>query len=173
MEKWRNMSVMANGWGSREKARLALKRVQHVPKDDNPLSLTTVDPSDKDSGDVRPLQSSSGSPQVGASKRSMIRLDNLIMVAINNLKEHGGSNKTTIGTYIELPLFEVKGIYVNGPEEKKRENCILRSGRLTRGTILLIYYDTRYVLSIFIYYGLFVCSDYLCIIFLFSQITQV
>lgn len=68
------MSVMANGWGSREKARLALKRVQHVPKDDNPLSLTTVDPSDKDSGDVRPLQSSSGSPQVGASKRSMIRL---------------------------------------------------------------------------------------------------
>ncbi|CAI9286952.1 unnamed protein product [Lactuca saligna] len=76
-DKWRNMSVMANGWGSREKA------------------------SDEDSGDVRPLQSSSGSPQVGASKRSMIRLDNLIMEAINNLKEHGGSNKTTIGTYIE------------------------------------------------------------------------
>ncbi|XP_023739039.2 telomere repeat-binding factor 1 [Lactuca sativa] len=100
-DKWRNMSVMANGWGSREKARLALKRVQHVPKDDNPLSLTPADPSDEDSGDVRPLQSSSGSPQVGASKRSMIRLDNLIMEAINNLKEHGGSNKTTIGTYIE------------------------------------------------------------------------
>lgn len=100
-DKWRNMSVMANGWGSREKARLALKRVQHVPKDDNSLALTTADPSDEDSGDVRPLQSSSGSPQVGGSKRSMIRLDNLIMEAINNLKEHGGSNKTTIGTYIE------------------------------------------------------------------------
>ncbi|CAI9274936.1 unnamed protein product [Lactuca saligna] len=101
-DKWSNMSVMENGWGSKEKARLALKRVQHVPKDDNLLSLTTADPSDEDSGDVRPLQSSSGSPQVGASKRSMIRLDNLMMEAINNLKEHGGSNKTTIGTYIEF-----------------------------------------------------------------------
>lgn len=100
-DKWRNMSVMANGWGSREKARLALKRVQHVPKDDNPLALATVDQSDEDSGDARPLPSSSGSPQIGGSKRSMIRLDNLIMEAINNLKEPGGSNKTTIGTYIE------------------------------------------------------------------------
>lgn len=100
-DKWRNMSVMANGWGSREKARLALKRVQHVPKDDNSNAPANVDPSDDDSDDARPLQSSSGSPKVGASKRSMIRLDNLIMEAINNLKEHGGSNKTTIGTYIE------------------------------------------------------------------------
>ncbi|KAL8234670.1 hypothetical protein R6Q59_020770 [Mikania micrantha] len=100
-DKWRNMSVMANGWGSREKARLALKRVQHASKDDSPLALTTGDQSDEDSGDARPLPSSSGSPQIGSSKRSMIRLDNLIMEAINNLKEPGGSNKTTIGTYIE------------------------------------------------------------------------
>ncbi|KAI7733885.1 hypothetical protein M8C21_013941 [Ambrosia artemisiifolia] len=97
-DKWRNMSVMANGWGSREKARLALKRVQHAARDDNPL---TGDQSDEDSGDARPLPSSSGSPHIGSSKRSMIRLDNLIMEAINNLKEPGGSNKTTIGTYIE------------------------------------------------------------------------
>lgn len=72
------MSVMANGWGSREKARLALKRV-HLPRDDNPLALALVDQSDDeddDSGaDTRTLPSSSGSPQVGASKRSMIRLD--------------------------------------------------------------------------------------------------
>lgn len=100
-DKWRNMSVMANGWGSREKARLALKRVQHGSKDDNPLALANVDQSDEDSGDTRPIPSSSGSPQMGGSKRSMIRLDNLIMEAINNLKEPGGSNKTTIGTYIE------------------------------------------------------------------------
>lgn len=33
------------------------------------------------------------------------RLDNLIMEAINNLEESGGSNKTTIGTYIEVVLF--------------------------------------------------------------------
>ena len=30
------------------------------------------------------------------------RLDNLIMEAIAGLKEPGGSNKTTIGTYIEV-----------------------------------------------------------------------
>lgn len=100
-DKWRNMSVMANGWGSREKARLALKRVQHASKDDNPLALTTADDSDEEESGDRPLPSSSGSPQIGASKRSMIRLDNLIVEAINNLKEPGGSNKTTIGTYIE------------------------------------------------------------------------
>ncbi|XP_076904159.1 telomere repeat-binding factor 1-like [Bidens hawaiensis] len=99
-DKWRNMSVMANGWGSREKARLAMKRAQHASKDDNPLALTG-DQSDEDSGDGRQLPSSSGSPQIGSSKRSMIRLDNLIIEAINNLKEPGGSNKTTIGTYIE------------------------------------------------------------------------
>ncbi|XP_071716960.1 telomere repeat-binding factor 1-like [Rutidosis leptorrhynchoides] len=93
-DKWRNMSVMANGYGSREKARLALKRVQHSSKDEN------TDSDEDESGD-RPLPSSSGSPQIAASKRSMIRLDNLILEAINKLKEPGGSNKTTIGTYIE------------------------------------------------------------------------
>ncbi|XP_071691682.1 telomere repeat-binding factor 1-like [Rutidosis leptorrhynchoides] len=100
-DKWRNMSVMSNGYGSREKGRLALRRVQHGTKDDNPLALATVDDSDEyESGD-RPLPSSSVSPQIGASKRSMIRLDNLIVEAINNLKEPGGSNRTTIATYIE------------------------------------------------------------------------
>lgn len=78
-DKWRNMSVMANGWGSREKARLALKRVQHASKDDNPLALTTADDSDEEESGDRPLPSSSGSPQIGASKRSMIRLDNSLV----------------------------------------------------------------------------------------------
>lgn len=33
------------------------------------------------------------------------RLDNLIMEAITTLKEPGGSNKTTIATYIEVVLY--------------------------------------------------------------------
>ncbi|RVW31330.1 hypothetical protein CK203_103433 [Vitis vinifera] len=33
------------------------------------------------------------------------RLDNLILEAITNLKEPGGSNKTTIATYIESLAF--------------------------------------------------------------------
>ncbi|CAL5434150.1 unnamed protein product [Camellia sinensis] len=101
-DKWRNMSVMANGWGSREKARLALKRMRPAPKEDeNAMALSTVVQSDEEIVDAKPLAVSSGSPQIGAPKRSIIRLDNLIMEAINNLKEPGGSNKTTIATYIE------------------------------------------------------------------------
>ncbi|KAI3778465.1 hypothetical protein L2E82_07794 [Cichorium intybus] len=42
-------------WKVLEKARLALKRVQHVPKDDNPLAVAIADPSDEDSGDMRPI----------------------------------------------------------------------------------------------------------------------
>ncbi|KAF5937056.1 hypothetical protein HYC85_024562 [Camellia sinensis] len=101
-DKWRNMSVMANGWGSREKARLALKRMRPAPKEDeNAMALSTVVQSDEEIVDAKPLAVSSGSPQIGVPKRSIIRLDNLIMEAINNLKEPGGSNKTTIATYIE------------------------------------------------------------------------
>ncbi|XP_059653020.1 telomere repeat-binding factor 1-like [Cornus florida] len=101
-DKWRNMSVMANGWGSREKARLALKRLHQAPKqEENHMALTKVVQSDEEIVDAKPLAVSSGSPQIGGPKRSIVRLDNLIMEAINNLKEPGGSNKTTIATYIE------------------------------------------------------------------------
>ncbi|XP_058190470.1 telomere repeat-binding factor 1 isoform X1 [Rhododendron vialii] len=101
-DKWRNMSVMANGWGSREKARSSLKRRQPVSKqDENSMALSSVVQSDEEIVDVKPLAVCSGSPEIGVSKRSIIRLDNLIMEAISNLKEPGGSNKTTIATYIE------------------------------------------------------------------------
>ncbi|KAH0732289.1 hypothetical protein KY289_003477 [Solanum tuberosum] len=77
-DKWRNMSVMTNGCGSREKA------------------------SDEEMAEARLATTSSDSPQIRGSKRSIIRLENLIMEAISNLKEPGGSNKTTIATYIEF-----------------------------------------------------------------------
>ncbi|XP_060168060.1 telomere repeat-binding factor 1-like isoform X1 [Lycium barbarum] len=101
-DKWRNMSVMANGWGSREKARLALKRMNQAHKqEESSLALTTEAHSDEEIAEARLATTSSGTPQIGGSKRSIIRLDNLIMEAISNLKELGGSNKTTIATYIE------------------------------------------------------------------------
>ncbi|KAK1359044.1 MYB transcription factor [Heracleum sosnowskyi] len=102
-DKWRNMSVIANGWGSREKARLALKRMHQTTKDDDSsTALAHLDQSDDEMLDEQCLAVSMGSPpQTGSSKRSIIRLDNLIMEAITNLKEPAGSNKTTIGTYIE------------------------------------------------------------------------
>uniref|UniRef100_A0A7N0T0U3 MYB transcription factor n=1 Tax=Kalanchoe fedtschenkoi TaxID=63787 RepID=A0A7N0T0U3_KALFE len=101
-DKWRNMSVMANGWGSREKARLALKRMQSAPKPgENQMLLTYGPHSEDESVDLKPLPSPSGAQQASGSKRTFTRLDNLIMEAINELKEPGGSNKTSIGNYIE------------------------------------------------------------------------
>ncbi|CAI9104258.1 OLC1v1002893C1 [Oldenlandia corymbosa var. corymbosa] len=101
-DKWRNMSVMANGLGSRERSRLAFKRMHSSAKQgENYMGIGSVTQSDDDTVDPRSHATSSGSPQIGSSKRSIIRLDNLIMEAINNLKEPGGSNKTTIAAYIE------------------------------------------------------------------------
>ncbi|XP_077243836.1 single myb histone 6-like [Tasmannia lanceolata] len=102
-DKWRNMSVTANGWGSREKARLALKRSQQIPRhDDNPLALSTVvDSLEDEIVDAKPLAISNGTLQITGPKRSIPRLDNLILEAITNLKEPSGSNKTAIAMYIE------------------------------------------------------------------------
>ncbi|CAA7048337.1 unnamed protein product [Microthlaspi erraticum] len=80
-DKWRNMSVMANGWGSREKS------------------------SDEEMGDAKHFSTTGSSAlQVAttpSSRRPNVRLDSLIMEAIATLKEPGGSNKTTIAAYIE------------------------------------------------------------------------
>ncbi|CAN4102224.1 unnamed protein product [Withania somnifera] len=101
-DKWRNMTVMENGWGSREQAKMTVKRMKQTPKQDgSPVTDTTAAESDDEAAEARPATTSSGSPQIHGSKRSMIRLDNLIMEAISNLKEPGGSNKTTIAEYIE------------------------------------------------------------------------
>ncbi|XP_042405626.1 single myb histone 6-like isoform X3 [Zingiber officinale] len=78
-DKWRNMSVTAHGLGSREKARIALKNSRQTTKHD----------------------AYSEPPQISSQKKSISRLDNLILEAIINLKEPTGSNKTAISSYIE------------------------------------------------------------------------
>ncbi|KAL0334952.1 UNVERIFIED_CONTAM: Telomere repeat-binding factor 1 [Sesamum radiatum] len=101
-DKWRNMSVMANGWGSRERARLALKRMHPAPKHgESSMALSALSQSEDEIVDARPLAPSGGSSPNDGPKRSIMRLDNLIMEAINNLREPGGSNKTSIAAYIE------------------------------------------------------------------------
>ncbi|KAG8368491.1 hypothetical protein BUALT_Bualt15G0051200 [Buddleja alternifolia] len=100
-DKWRNMSVMANGWGSRERARLALKRIHPAPKHGESSMTLSTSQSDEEIVDGRTLATSGGSSPNDGPKRSIMRLDNLIMEAINNLREPGGSNKTTIAGYIE------------------------------------------------------------------------
>lgn len=70
------MSVMANGWGSREKARLAVKRVPQLPRqDDNSMSFGTVIQSDEEMADAKPLEGSNDVLQATIPKRSIVRLD--------------------------------------------------------------------------------------------------
>ncbi|XP_017217418.1 telomere repeat-binding factor 1-like [Daucus carota subsp. sativus] len=58
-DKWRNMSVIADGWGSREKARLALKRMHQSSKDDdNFMALAHLDQSDEELFNEQPLATS-------------------------------------------------------------------------------------------------------------------
>ncbi|XP_018490558.1 telomere repeat-binding factor 1 [Raphanus sativus] len=92
-DKWRNMSVMLNGWGSREKSRVGVKRTPSLPKQED-TSLAA---------DSSPLQSDEEMAEEDATGTSApnVRLDSLIMEAISTIKEPGGSNKTSIGTYIE------------------------------------------------------------------------
>ncbi|XP_039068602.1 telomere repeat-binding factor 1-like isoform X1 [Hibiscus syriacus] len=100
-DKWRNMSVMANGWGYRDKARLAVKRTSSFNKQENAMELTAA-PSDEEIMDARLITAPNTTLQIPPStKRSIVKLDNLIMEAITSLKETGGSNKTNIAAYIE------------------------------------------------------------------------
>ncbi|XP_074576727.1 single myb histone 2-like [Curcuma longa] len=99
-DKWRNMSVTAHGLGSREKARIALKNSRQTMKHDT-TSMDVAKDVANEVLDVEPLATSSEPPQISSQKRSISRLDNLIMEAIVNLKEPTGSNKTAISSYIE------------------------------------------------------------------------
>ncbi|WOL06359.1 single myb histone 6 [Canna indica] len=102
-DKWRNLSVTANGWGSREKARVALKRSRQISKHDNISKTvsTVVEDVDDDIIETKPLATNSDNLHITGQKRSFSRLDNLIVEAITNLKEPTGSNKTAIALYIE------------------------------------------------------------------------
>ncbi|GLT46812.1 hypothetical protein SLA2020_205420 [Shorea laevis] len=100
-DKWRNINATAI-WGSRQRAKIALKRAQLTPKqDDNPMALMPVPQSDNGVVDTKPLAISSGTPRTGDSKRRIARLENLILEAIMNLKEPGGSDRASIASYIE------------------------------------------------------------------------
>ncbi|KAF5961086.1 hypothetical protein HYC85_002295 [Camellia sinensis] len=101
-DKWRNMNVAANGWGSRHRgSRVALITYQPISKhDDMPLSI--VGQSEVEIVDAKPLSVSSGTSQNDCPKKPITRLDNLILEAITNLKEPRGSSRAAIAMYIEF-----------------------------------------------------------------------
>lgn len=97
-DKWRNINVTAI-WGSRQKAKLALKRNQPAPKqDNNPLAVTAVQ-NDEEIVDAKPLAIAGETLQ--NTKEPIARLDKLILDAIANLKEPSGSDRAAIAMYIE------------------------------------------------------------------------
>lgn len=78
-DKWRNMSVMANGWGSREKSRLAVKRTLSLPKQEEmSLALTTSLQSDEEMVDSKHFSTTGSSAlQVStpAPRKPNVRLE--------------------------------------------------------------------------------------------------
>ncbi|KAF8081997.1 hypothetical protein N665_0853s0010 [Sinapis alba] len=106
-DKWRNISVTAL-WGSRKKAKLALRRALPAPKHDHnnnnstPLSIVPLANGQEQTNPTSPTGGSgAGNLQTHASKRSITSLDRIILEAITNLKEPRGSDRTSIFLYIE------------------------------------------------------------------------
>ncbi|WCJ31427.1 telomere repeat binding factor 1 [Euphorbia peplus] len=99
-DKWRNINVTAI-WGSRQKAKLALKKSPQTPKrDENPKALSTVVQGAEEIVDAKPLAICNGTPRIGP-KELLARVDSLILEAITALKEPNGCDRTSIALYIE------------------------------------------------------------------------
>ncbi|KAJ1284110.1 hypothetical protein BS78_03G179200 [Paspalum vaginatum] len=105
-DKWRNLSVTAGGYGSREKARMALKKGKRV------VPKLTAGPMDIDANDMDNVHDSvvdaeplamalEPLPLEESPEKSVARLDDLILEAIKKLNEPSGSSKVAIATYIE------------------------------------------------------------------------
>ncbi|XP_027347050.1 telomere repeat-binding factor 2-like isoform X1 [Abrus precatorius] len=100
-DKWRNINVTAI-WGSRQKAKLALKRSLPAPKNDNNHTALSAAVQHDEILDTKPLAVSFGTLQSSNSKEQISRLgDNDILEAIVNLKVPKGSDKAAIASYIE------------------------------------------------------------------------
>ncbi|XP_021908090.1 telomere repeat-binding factor 2 [Carica papaya] len=99
-DKWRNINVTAI-WGSRKKAKLALKRIPIPKQDENAMTLINVSHNAEEIVDAKPLAISSGTSRADGLKKPIPSLDNLVLDAITNLKELRGSDRASIFEYIE------------------------------------------------------------------------
>ncbi|KAL2522494.1 Telomere repeat-binding factor 1 [Forsythia ovata] len=101
-DKWRNLNCMANGLGSRHRAKVSHKSNQVTPKiDKDTMVPCTAVENDSEVLDVLPLSSSSETPPGDGSQKQISRLDDLILEAITKLKEPRGSSRHAIAQYIE------------------------------------------------------------------------
>uniref|UniRef100_A0A803N0M0 MYB transcription factor n=1 Tax=Chenopodium quinoa TaxID=63459 RepID=A0A803N0M0_CHEQI len=72
-DKWRNINVTLSGLGSREKARLALKRNPQIPKLDDKPSVVNHVRSDEDAVEDELVGTPSETVQVADSKKTYTR----------------------------------------------------------------------------------------------------
>ncbi|XP_059293500.1 telomere repeat-binding factor 1-like isoform X1 [Lycium ferocissimum] len=101
-DKWRNLHVMACGWGSRQPGRIGYKSIQPTVKHvDNALEISTVVENGIEVLDASPLASSNEKLEDVGSKEPISRLDDLILEVIAGLKEPRGCSRTTISSYLE------------------------------------------------------------------------
>ncbi|MCD7455670.1 hypothetical protein HAX54_029123 [Datura stramonium] len=103
-DKWRNLHVMASGWGSRHRGRVVSKSVQPTPKHDDNTLVSSVGENDIEVLDAKPLAPSGDVLKDVGSKKPLSRLDDLILEAIAKLKEPRGSSRNAISSYIEVHL---------------------------------------------------------------------
>ncbi|XP_059293504.1 telomere repeat-binding factor 1-like isoform X2 [Lycium ferocissimum] len=102
-DKWRNLHVMACGWGSRQPGRIGYKSIQPTVKHvDNALEISTVVENGIEVLDASPLASSNEKLEDVGSKEPISRLDDLILEVIAGLKEPRGCSRTTISSYLEV-----------------------------------------------------------------------
>ncbi|CAN1343005.1 Telomere repeat-binding factor 2 [Linum perenne] len=100
-DKWRNINVTAI-WGSRQKAKLALKSGSLTPKRDESSSTpTSVIPYNEEVPDPKPVAASGGTLPSRGSKELLPKLGSLILEAITTLREPSGSDRASIAMYIE------------------------------------------------------------------------
>ncbi|CAN1343002.1 Telomere repeat-binding factor 2 [Linum perenne] len=109
-DKWRNINVTAI-WGSRQKAKLALKSGSLTPKRDESSSTpTSVIPYNEEVPDPKPVAASGGTLPSRGSKELLPKLGSLILEAITTLREPSGSDRASIAMYIEKKLLAVPNL---------------------------------------------------------------
>ena len=93
---------MANGWGSRDKSRLALKRTHSLPKqDDSSLANTSSLQSDEDMADAKHFSTTGTSalqlPTTPTPRRPNVRSDILPSMSLFRL-----SNRRCFVAYLQM-----------------------------------------------------------------------
>ncbi|XP_047956855.1 telomere repeat-binding factor 2-like [Salvia hispanica] len=99
-DKWRNLNCMANGLGSRHRARVSIKSSQLTPKQEDTTASSMVVDKDEVLG-VTSIAVSDEISQDVKFKKIISRMDDVILEAITKLKEPRGSSRPAIMQYVE------------------------------------------------------------------------